>query len=116
MNYEEVFGDFLRTRRKEAGLSIRDVAYHLGIAHSYVSQIENGVRPMPERVVEAWARLLGISVTEVNSYNDAADRIRLRFSEDVNISQATALARSLTETEIDDELLTELVAVLERGK
>ncbi|MFC1991811.1 helix-turn-helix domain-containing protein [Chloroflexota bacterium] len=43
------FGSSLRKLREQAGLSQRQVASKVGINFTYLSKIENGVIPPPQR-------------------------------------------------------------------
>lgn len=44
------FTEFLLNTRKERGLSLKQMAYKTGLSHTYVSQLERGLRatPVPE--------------------------------------------------------------------
>lgn len=50
------FGKFIRDRRTEAKLSLRDVAAQLDISHVYLGEVERGVRPPFLR--ERWPDLI----------------------------------------------------------
>lgn len=41
------FGDILRDRRRNAGISQRDLAAKIGVDFSYISKLENGRLPPP---------------------------------------------------------------------
>jgi transcriptional regulator with XRE-family HTH domain len=41
------FGEALRTLRREAGISQRDLAERVGVDFSYISKLENGHLPAP---------------------------------------------------------------------
>lgn len=59
-------GKFLRTKRKEKGLSIRQLAKFTGVSPAYISQIENNDRKNPTaHVLRSLAYGLGIDEVEL---------------------------------------------------
>ena len=54
-------GDYLRRKRQEAGLSLRQLAAYTGVSHSYLSRVEYGDyhHPAPD-AIQRIARVLGI--------------------------------------------------------
>ena len=46
------FGDFLALKRKDAGITIKDMAQKLKISAAYYSYFESGDRKAPEREVQ----------------------------------------------------------------
>ena len=56
------FGEFIRKRRKELGLTIKEVEEITGISNAYLSQIENGKRGIPSvSVLSKLSNALGVS-------------------------------------------------------
>jgi transcriptional regulator with XRE-family HTH domain len=55
-------GDFIRRQRELQRLSMRQFAELAGISNPYLSQIERGLRRPSERVLDAIARSLEMSV------------------------------------------------------
>lgn len=52
-------GNWLKTRRAEAGLSQVDLAARLGLKYyTFISQVENGFSRVPTETMEAWALAL----------------------------------------------------------
>ncbi len=52
-------GNWLKTRRTEAGLSQVDLAARLGLKYyTFISQVENGFSRVPTETMEAWALAL----------------------------------------------------------
>ena len=71
------FGDFLAMKRKEAGLTIKDVARRLHISTAYYSYFESGERKAPERLVlDRLAEILELSYTERLLLYDLAGKTR----------------------------------------
>lgn len=60
------FGKYLQQLRLDKGLSIRQLANLSKVSHSYLSQVENGVRGIPSPdVLKKLARPLGITYEEL---------------------------------------------------
>lgn len=60
------FGKFLKTKRKELGLTIIELANLSGVSHPYISQIENGKKGMPSTdVLSKLAEPLGLKFSEL---------------------------------------------------
>lgn len=71
------FGDFLAMKRKEAGLTIKDVARWLHISTAYYSYFESGERKAPERIVQdRLAEILELSPAERLLLYDLAGQTR----------------------------------------
>ena len=71
------FGDFLAMKRKEAYLTIKDVARRLHISTAYYSYFESGERKAPERLVlDRLAEILELSYTERLLLYDLAGKTR----------------------------------------
>ncbi|MDR1392616.1 MAG: helix-turn-helix domain-containing protein [Bifidobacteriaceae bacterium] len=64
------FGQFIATKRRDAGLSQRDVAGHLHVTESAVSKWERGVSYPDITLVTPLARLLQVSETELVTASD----------------------------------------------
>ncbi len=47
MTEKNLFGVFLREKRKQKDFSIRELAKKVNLSHSYLSSIENGKKPPP---------------------------------------------------------------------
>lgn len=59
MGLAQTFGKNVRRLRKERGLSQEAVAHEVGLAVTYVGQIERGIRNPTLDVVERFAELFG---------------------------------------------------------
>jgi transcriptional regulator with XRE-family HTH domain len=58
-------GNWLKARRKAAGLSQVDLAQRLGLKYyTFISQVENGFGRVPSDSMEAWGRALGVAPSE----------------------------------------------------
>ena len=57
----EVLGKFIRTQRRLANLSLRDLAERTAVSNPYLSQIERGLHEPSVRVLKAIAGALDLS-------------------------------------------------------
>ena len=60
----ESFGEFLREKRRERGMSQRELAQKAGIHYSYLSRLENGERLPNKQICQRLADALGLSNEE----------------------------------------------------
>ncbi len=60
MRLEDVFGANLRRLRKEQGLSQEQLAHDVGLAPSYLGQLERGQRSATLGVVQRVSERLGV--------------------------------------------------------
>jgi transcriptional regulator with XRE-family HTH domain len=58
--HAEAFGEYLRTQRQLAEMSLRELAAHTRVSNAYLSQIERGMHQPSVRVIRAVAEALGI--------------------------------------------------------
>jgi transcriptional regulator with XRE-family HTH domain len=63
----------LKRRRERAGLSQHEVAESLGVAQSWVSNVENGVRRIDLIETSSLARALGSSLGEIVAELEGTD-------------------------------------------
>ena len=61
MRLEEVFGANMRRLRKEQGLSQEQLAHDVGLAPSYLGQLERGQRSATLGVVQRVSERLGVA-------------------------------------------------------
>ncbi len=54
-------GEFIRTRRKDAELSLRNLAKLAGVSNPYLSQIERGLRKPSAEILQGIAKALEVS-------------------------------------------------------
>ena len=64
-NQLEALGDFIRTQRKLANLSLRELASLTNLSNAYLSQIERGMHEPSVRVLRSIAQALDISANTV---------------------------------------------------
>ena len=66
------FGKFVRLRREELGITLRKMAKKLEITASYLSDVENGERYAPIKILNQMKKELMISPCEEEIFNDLA--------------------------------------------
>lgn len=76
------FGSYLRSRREEKGLTIKEVAERLGFSSSYISQLEKGARVPSPKQLGVLAQAYG--VTEEDLKKRWTEAKILRVSMDTN--------------------------------
>jgi transcriptional regulator with XRE-family HTH domain len=61
----EALGSFIRSQRKLANLSLRDLAERTRISNPYLSQVERGLHEPSVRVLKAIAQALNVSAEKL---------------------------------------------------
>lgn len=59
--WQEAVGDFIRSQRRLANLSLRDLAEKTNISNPYLSQLERGLHEPSVRVLKSIAQALNLS-------------------------------------------------------
>ncbi len=78
------FGEFIRIRREELGKTLRGLAAELEITPAYLSDIEKGNRPAPEKFLDKFINLLAIPANRMNDFYDLAGKSRNNQYPDLN--------------------------------
>ena len=60
-------GRYIREQRRQAELSLRNLASQTGVSNPYLSQIERGLRDPSEKVLDAIARSLELSAETLHT-------------------------------------------------
>ena len=69
---DNLFGDFMKQRRLELKIRLRDMASSLAISPAYLCDIEQGNRQAPVKLIKRMAELLQISEDEMVDFEDLA--------------------------------------------
>jgi len=107
-DYDEFsFGKFITKRRKELGMSLRQMALSLGMSAVYLSDIEHGARKPSEKYMDNFVMCLHITETELNDFYTMANVSKGRYFEfkdylDENYYARTFL-RLAKEKELSDD-------------
>jgi transcriptional regulator with XRE-family HTH domain len=111
------FGEFIKSKRLAAELSLRDVADAVGVSHVYVGEVERGRRrSMPKEHWKALAKAIpGVTEKEL--------RIRAALSAPLDPSElegrerdvVVALARRIETKPLTETEFTRLLEILSGG-
>ncbi len=72
-----LFGTYLKTKRIQNDLSLRELAKSLGIGHTYLLNIENGDRPPPnDEMLKQMAKTLSLEQSERQLLFDLAAKCK----------------------------------------
>lgn len=116
------FGEYIKSKRIEKGISLREMAAKIGISPSYMSDIEKGRRYAPDkgRLVEI-ERLLFSSEEEIQMLYDLAGESRNEVSPDLpeyimENTQVRYLLRQAKQNNEDNSILDDINYVLKNDK
>ncbi|HPM76265.1 MAG TPA: helix-turn-helix transcriptional regulator [bacterium] len=113
------FGRYVRRKRIEAGISLRDAAKRIGITHVYLGEVERGVRPPLQQ--KRWAALAsaipGIELSELER-NAQVHGFQLQLEDQAPQYQdlALALARRIEKADLSPEEIEQIGKILREGK
>jgi transcriptional regulator with XRE-family HTH domain len=104
-NNEITFGEYVKARRESLGKSLRGCADELTVTPAYLFDIEKGNRPAPEKKLDNFIDVLGISGDELNTFYDLAGMSRKNnFPDLADYIGNTTLARVALRTARDINL------------
>lgn len=90
-----LFGTFLKEKRLQKGMSLRELADRVGIAHTYLMNIENGVKQPPsDKVLIQLEKALLLDNNNKEFFYELAARIKEQNNES-NIYTAADIASYL---------------------
>jgi len=88
------FGDYIKERRLNMNIKLREFADMIGVVPSYVSDIEKGNRNPTESYLEKIIKALKLSDGEKDTFYDLVGKARNEVSPDLNeYIQKTDIAR-----------------------
>lgn len=91
------FGVFLRNKREEKGLSIRELSNKVGLSHTYLSYIEKGKKQPPNNShLIMIAKALGFDNETKSLFYDLAAESRLFYNREYSIP--ADIAKYISET------------------
>lgn len=111
-NSKNTFGEFVRSRRIELGYSVRAFASNLGISAVYLSDIENGARPAPLKLLGNFARELQVSPSEYEAFLELVNLSHQNWPEIIDFLTKTPNARKFLKLAIEQNLSDETFAKL----
>ena len=65
-------GDFLRSIRMKANISLRRMANDLGISPAFLSAVENGKKKLPDAWISLIPETYNLSTDEIEEFKDIA--------------------------------------------
>jgi len=108
----EVFGDFIRSQRKLANLSLRQMAELTSLSNPYLSQLERGMHQPSVRVLKLISGALNVSaerlLAQAGLLEDKADGTDRSDDEQRQVSVEAAVE---ADDRLDDSQKAALVAV-----
>ena len=110
------FGYALRTMRKAAGISLRQLARQVGVSAAYLSQVERGVLPPPTNArLRDIARVLGVPASYLLALTDRiGPELMAYLGQNADVAAFLSVARKKGLTSEDFLLLATFVE--EHGK
>lgn len=111
------FGEYIKSKRLEKGISLRELASKIGISPSYMSDIEKGRRNAPNKEkVDKIAEVLFYSEEEIEKLHDLAGLSKNTISTDLSsyIMESNDVRYFLRESKNrdDDNLLNDINYVI----
>ena len=102
--------DRLRQRRKELGLSMKEVAAKIGVSEATVSRWESGdIANMKRNYIQSYADALGVSPLFIMGLEDTSDTFRRNYEAVVHSSPEVAEAVNVLFSSVpgatEDELI-----------
>lgn len=104
------FGEYIKLKRMEKGISLRQLAGKIGISPSYMSDIEKGRRYAPDKEkLEQIQKVLFVRDEEIQKFYDLAGLSRNEVPQDlpeyiINNDKIKVLLRKTKESKGDDLL------------
>lgn len=87
-------GEIIKEKRKEKGLSINEVAKHLGVDESLISKFEKGTRKIQPTHIDKLSKLLKIPSSEMKSIKimQLTDEIVNQYKDNPLVKEALSMA------------------------
>ena len=104
------FGEYVKEKRMEKGISLRQLASKIGISPSYMRDIEKGRRYAPDKEkLEQLQKLLFVNEDEIQKFYDLAGLSRNEVPQDlpdyiINNDKIKVLLRKTKDSKEDDLL------------
>ena len=116
------FGEFVKQRREELKMTMRDFAEKVDISPAYLCDIEKGNRNPPEKYLERFAQVLQIAdADEINAFYDRAGVCKKGQHSDINtyidgIPSARVALRTARDYHYTEEDWMRLVEIIKQKK
>ncbi len=90
-NQKRILGEFIKSQRKLAQLSLRELAERTDISNPYLSQIERGLHEPSVRILKAISKALNVSLSSLLSQLGHAEESAVAYSQTSHSSVETAV-------------------------
>lgn len=105
--YEQKFGEFMKEKRKQAGLTYRELSEKLNIGIGYLGDIESSRASAPKRYLDKLVEVLNIQGEEVEKFyylanisrNDTPDIYAKKVIEDAKLR---AIVKGMETLSVDE--------------
>lgn len=120
-------GEFIRSKRKEKKLTLKQLAKEIGLSHTYLSQIELGDRKASPDVLRQLSEALNVSYSElmeVAGYTKESDKIEIMMNELLTFNEMKqhktaefeSVSLELSRSDLDEETRKHLKKVAAKSK
>ena len=108
MSDRQVFGEFLKDKRKERGITVRAMAEKVGVTAGYYCDIESGRRtPIDLDLLDKTIEVLKLLETDTQTFYDLAGKARSAappdLTEYINENKAARIALRVAKEKASDE-------------
>jgi len=116
------FGEYIKQKRTEKGISVRDAGEKLGVSGNYISQLERGVKKTSDEMVK---KIADVYELDEDTLYRKLGRIPISVLEEIKSNPSLQRAMSLVKTknipedkrrEMEEELLKVYAEFLEVHK
>ena len=119
-NKTKVFGDFIRSRRTELGLSAKQLAIMLDISTVYLTDVERNKRPAPINLLDALINELEIKESERDAFYDLAELSHQNWPKITEFitkrPEARKFLKLASSVNLSDEVFKKLYSLVEKEK
>lgn len=104
-NQRRILGEFIKSQRKLARMSLRDLAERTNISNPYLSQIERGLHEPSVRILKAISNALNVSLNSLLSQLGHTDESTSSASESGQASVEVAIYSDQSLSQYQKEVL-----------
>lgn len=110
-------GDYIRSIRMKADISLRKMATDLGISPAFLSSVENGKKKMPDSWFTLFPETYHLSDAEVEEFKDIAyesfDSVELNIANVSESNKKLAITFARRFEDLDEKTSEELLKMFE---
>lgn len=117
---ERTLGIFLKMLRIERGEIMLQMAEKLGVSTAFLSNVENGKKPMPKQMFDKICKFYQLTVQQIDELEslmiDACNEIKLNLNNVNNQNKNLAVVFARTFEELDDDTSEQIMKILKRKR